>query len=139
MSDNTAGSRSYHESMQGWAAAINAQDVEKMVSFFSEDVSFEDVAMQRKCRGRDQLRALLRDWMATYETTTARLLSVSASKTTGFTEWELTVTRAASPCPAGVNRHGIVLVRGACVDEFGPDGLIHHHRDYWNTAELDAP
>ncbi|NGO74120.1 nuclear transport factor 2 family protein [Streptomyces sp. YC504] len=132
----------YGELMKAWVDSINAQDIDGMVLHFTEDVQFEDVAMKRTGQGREELRTLFLDWVAEFPSTRAELLSVTSLGTVGVTEWELTVTRAeaaadgggSGPAPAATP----IRLRGACIDELGPDGRIRVHRDYWNTADLAA-
>jgi steroid delta-isomerase-like uncharacterized protein len=129
----------YPELMARWVAAINAEDVEGMLDCFTPDVEFEDVAVHRTGRGRAELEAIFKDWMAQFRETRARLLSASALGASGAAEWELTVTRADVPGERAADpaAHGPIRLRGACVDELASDGRIRGHRDYWNTADLE--
>ena len=45
--------------LEDYFAAWNSQDVEKLLSFFTDDCLYEDVALKRIVRGKAQLRAIL--------------------------------------------------------------------------------
>jgi len=115
--------------MKAWSTG----DVEGIVACFTEDCVFEDLALQARFEGHEQLRefavavfAALPDFVWTPTTT------MFSDGGRVCTEWRFTGTQT-DDFP-GIPATGKASdIPGVTVDEIR-DGRIHQHRDYWSLA-----
>jgi steroid delta-isomerase-like uncharacterized protein len=119
--------RDYFES---WSS----HDVDKVASFFVDDLVYEDVPIRWVQRGKDEFRA---NWGAFFDACpdfNIELKALVASGDRVATEWVMTgkLTKDLHGLPATGKGFSI---RGASISELRGD-KISQNRDYWDSMEL---
>ena len=79
--------------IERWAAHWSAHDLERLLPLFSEDVSYEDVAMGAMNRGAAELRAFAEGVFSRFPDVTFELQCSFADGTRGGAEWVMRGTR----------------------------------------------
>jgi steroid delta-isomerase-like uncharacterized protein len=118
-------------SMEQWGkdltAAWNSHDVEKILSFYTEDVVYEDVAMAKINHGKDELRAFIKEFFAFAPDFKLELKSIIVSGDRFCIEGIFGGTFQ----PTGKS----FSIRGATVGELR-DGKIKRNSDYYDGSSL---
>lgn len=118
--------------LEGYAEAWSSHDVERIASFFTDDCSYEDVALGIVNRGKEQLRAFADGTFAAFPDFAIEPRSSFAAGGWTATEWVMSGThRGDLPgLPATGKRFS---VRGASIMEL-EEGKIRRNSDYWDMA-----
>ncbi|MCX6007517.1 MAG: ester cyclase [Chloroflexi bacterium] len=113
-------------------AAINSQDVDKVLSFFTDDCVYEDVAVGKVNRGKQELKAFFTGWYVFSRDLKFELTSQFSAGDWGATEWIMSGIHTGDVLgiPATNKRFS---VRGVSITELGM-GRIRRNSDYWNLA-----
>ena len=75
-----------------YIAAINSQDVDKVLSFFTDDCVYEDVAVGKVNRGKQELKAFVTGWYVFSRDLKFELTSQFSAGDWGATEWIMSGT-----------------------------------------------
>ncbi len=115
-------------------AAINAQDMDKVLSFFTDDCVYEDVAVGKVNRGKQELKDFVTGWYAFSRDLKFELTSQFSASDWGATEWIMSGTHTGDilGIPATNKRFS---VRGASISKLRKD-KISLNTDYYNLASL---
>lgn len=117
-----------------YAAAWSTQDINAILSFFTEDCVYEDMALGAVNTGKQQLEAFLRATFAAIPDFRIELKAILSSGDRAASEWIMsgTQTGAFPGIPATGKRFS---VRGASMMELY-QGKIRRNADYWSLATL---
>ncbi|MCX5997267.1 MAG: ester cyclase [Chloroflexi bacterium] len=115
-------------------AAVNSHDVDKMLTLFTDDCVYEDVAVGKVNRGKQELKTFVTGWYAFSNDIKFELTSQFSAGDWGATEWIMSGTHTGDVLgiPATNKRYS---VRGASITELGM-GRIRRNSDYWNLASF---
>jgi steroid delta-isomerase-like uncharacterized protein len=115
-----------------WARHWSSHDLDSLLSLFTDDVVFEDVAQGAVHRGKDGLRAFAERVFAGFPDVTLELTSRFATENRGGGEWVMRGTNRGE-VPGMPTTGKQVDLRGASIFEFA-DGKIRRYSDYWDMA-----
>jgi steroid delta-isomerase-like uncharacterized protein len=120
--------------IQDYYASWSSHDVEKVASFFVDDLVYEDVPMRAAQHGKDEFRA---SWSAFFDACPDFNIQMKALVTSGdqaASEWVMTgkLTKDLPGLPATGKGFSI---RGASIFELRDD-KISRNRDYWDLMAL---
>ena len=111
-------------------AAWNAHDADRLVSFYTDDVVYEDVAFGLKAHGHAELRKMAADFFASIPDLKLEVVSHAAMGNRGSVEWVFSGT------DVGLYKTGKKFsVRGASVYELR-GGKFSSNRDYYDAASI---
>jgi steroid delta-isomerase-like uncharacterized protein len=115
--------------LEDYFTAWNSQDVESILSFFTDDCLYEDVALKRIVRGKAELRALLESVFTDISGLKMDIKSVFSSGNWGASEWTMIGRFVHSGDPLLTATGKNFLVRGATVFELS-DRKVSRNTDY---------
>src|SRR5215472_2583694 len=111
-------------------AAWNAHDPDKVASFYTDDVVYEDVAFGTVARGRIEMRKLAADFFAAVPDLRLELVSDSLHNGHGTAEWVFSGT------DVGLYKTGKKFsVRGASVYQMRGRKCANN-KDYYDSATI---
>jgi steroid delta-isomerase-like uncharacterized protein len=122
--------RRIKELMQAWTS----HDVEKVLSFYTDDCAYEDVASGKVSHGKEELRAFSKENFTTAPDLKIELKSLIASGDHLAMEWVMSGTQTGKlgNLPATGKSFS---VRGVSISEL-KDGNIQHNIDYCDGASI---
>jgi steroid delta-isomerase-like uncharacterized protein len=109
--------------------AWNSRDFEKLLSFFTDDCVYEDVALGRLERGKEQVGSLIRSIFIDVPDFKMEVKSAFGSGDWGAGEWIMTGTYVHSSVPTVPATGKSFAVRGATILELRY-GKISRNTDY---------
>ncbi len=116
--------------MEKQFAAWNAHDADKLASFYTDDVIYEDVAFGLKAHGHAELRKMAADFFASVPDLKLEVVSNASMGNRGSVEWVFSGT------DVGLYKTGKKFsVRGASVYELR-GGKFSSNRDYYDSASI---
>ena len=117
-----------------YTAAWNSHDTEKVVSFFTDGCVYEELGLGVIKHGKEELRAFINSFFATFPDTNFELKSSFISGNWYAAEWVWTGTHKGNMpgLPATGKRFSI---RGVSVGEFN-EGKIKRNSDYYNKMDF---
>jgi steroid delta-isomerase-like uncharacterized protein len=111
-------------------AAWNAHDPEKLATYFTDDVVYEDVAFGMTAHGHEELRKMAAGFFAGVPDFKLEVVGHSSMGNHGSVEWVFSGT------DAGLYKTGKKFsVRGASVYEIR-GGKFSSNRDYYDSASI---
>ena len=120
--------------VKNYLAAVNSHDVDKILSFFTDDCVYEDVAVGKLNRGKQEVKAFVNRWYVLSHDLNFELTSVFSAGDWAATEWIMSGTHTGEVLgiPATNKRFSL---RGATIIELRT-GRISRNSDYWNLASF---
>jgi len=118
--------------LQDWNEAWNAHDVEKILSYFTDDIVFEDLGGARVISGKAQMRTWITETLSAFPDFRTDVKSLFVSGRWAGSEWVATGTfkgRLHHLKPTGKS----YSVQGASITELR-DGKIKRNVDYYDSA-----
>ena len=116
-------------------AAWNSHDVDKILSFYTDDYIYEDVAFGNVTRGKKELISYINSILADFPDLKYEMKSAFGTDDYIGCEWVMTGTQAHSNLP-GIPATGKKLsIRGASIIELR-QGKISLETGYWNLASM---
>jgi steroid delta-isomerase-like uncharacterized protein len=117
-----------------YTAAWNSHDAEKLASFFTDDCVYEEVALGKITRGKEEFKAFINGFFAAFPDTNFELTSNFNSGNWYCAEWVWTGTHKGpmAGLPATGRRFA---VRGVSVGEL-EEGKIKRNSEYYNKMDL---
>jgi len=115
-----------------YITALNSHDVDKILSFFTDDCVYEDVAVGVVNHGKQELKAFVTSWYVWSRDLKFERKSFFSAGDWAATEWIMSGTHTGDllGIPATNKRFSL---RGASVIEMRT-GRISRNSDYWNLA-----
>lgn len=107
-----------------WYNHLTPQSIDDLREFYHEQARFRDPF--NNLQGHEQIAALFRHM---FEVTGSPRFQVTYSQILGSTAWVSWDFHM-------VLRHRPVIIEGVTRLDFGDDGRVVSHRDYWDSAEL---
>ncbi len=118
------------ELVQEQFAAWNSHDPDKVASFYTDDVVYEDVAFGLKAHGHGELRKMAADFFTRVPDLKLEVVSNTSIGNRGSVEWVFSGT------DVGLYKTGKKFsVRGASVYEIR-GGRFSSNRDYYDSASI---
>jgi steroid delta-isomerase-like uncharacterized protein len=119
--------------MNDYVAAWNSHDIEKVLSFCTDDVVFEEVPMEKSWRGKKEAKDFAKDTFTNFPDFKIELKSGFNAGDGGAGEWVMSATFANSNIPGMPATGKSFSVPGASIIEFR-EGKISRESMYWNLA-----
>jgi len=117
-----------------YTAAWNSHDTEKLVSFFTDDCVYEEVAIGKITRGKEEFKAFINAFFAAFPDTNFELTSNFNSGNWYCAEWIWTATHKGNM--AGIPATGKrISIRGVSVGEL-KEGKIKRNSEYYNLMDF---
>jgi steroid delta-isomerase-like uncharacterized protein len=120
--------------LKEWASAWSTGDIEKLLSLFTDDVSYEDVTFGAVNAGKEALRRFAAAALAAFPGMTFELVSsvVANDASAGAFEW-IWRGKQTLDFPGLPATNTPFAIRGVSVVEFR-DAKIRRCSDYWDLA-----
>jgi len=117
-----------------WCEAWNSHQVEKVLSYVTDDIVYEDVPMARVSRGKSEMKAFVTETYTAFPDFKLELKSFLASGDLASGEWVMTGKFLGEVQSAGIKPTGKSFsVRGISIAELRGD-KIRRHTDYYDGA-----
>ena len=120
------------KTIRDWNEAWNTHGVERILSYFTDDIVFEDLGGARVIRGKAQMRTWVNETLSAFPDFRTDVKSLFVSGRRAGSEWVATGTlkgRLHHLKPTGKS----YSVRGASITELR-DGKIKRNVDYYDSA-----
>jgi steroid delta-isomerase-like uncharacterized protein len=117
-----------------YRAAWNAHDVDKVMTFFTDDCEYEDAIMREVVRGKPEMRAYLVEWLAVFPDLSFEVKNHYVGPEGGGAEFTFSGTHT-NPVMGLPATNKPFTVRGASILELR-DGKIRREADYWDAASF---
>jgi steroid delta-isomerase-like uncharacterized protein len=121
--------------MNDYIAATNAHDVEKVLTFFTDDAVYDCTPMGKVSRGKKEIKDFLNSTNADFPDFKLEMKSGFNAGDWGAGEWVMSRTFAHSNIPQMPATGKKFSVRGATILEFS-GGKISRHTNYWNLVSF---
>ena len=121
--------------MNDYVAAWNAHDMERVLSFCTDDVVFEEVPMEKVWRGKKEAKDFAKDTFTNFPDFKIEVKSGFSAGDQGAGEWVMSGTFANSSTPGMPATGKRFSVRGTSIIEFR-EGKISRESMYWNLASF---
>jgi steroid delta-isomerase-like uncharacterized protein len=115
-------------------AAWSSHDIERILSFYTDDCTYEDVVSGKVSHGKEELRAFVKDNFTTSPDLRLELKSVIASGDHLAIEWIMSGTQTGNLLNVPATGKSF-SVRGVSVSEL-KDGRIQRNTDYCDGASV---
>jgi len=123
------------KAMNDYVAAWNAHDGNKILSFCTDDVVFEEVPMGKVFRGNKEAKDFISNTFTDFPDFKIELKSGFSAGDWGAGEWVMSATFAHSSTPGMTATGKRFSVRGASIIEFR-QGKICRESMYWDLASF---
>ena len=121
--------------MNDYVAAWNAHDVNKILSFCTDDVVFEDVPIGKVWRGKKEAEDFISSGFVDFADFKIEMKSGFSAGDWGSGEWVMSGTFVHSSTPGMTATGKRFSVRGASIIEFRK-GKISRESLYWDMASF---
>jgi steroid delta-isomerase-like uncharacterized protein len=121
--------------MKNSLAAWNSHDVDKILTFFTDDCIYEDVALGVVNHGKKELKAFINSMFVDFPDVKLEGKTAFQAGDWAGVEWVMTGTFAHSSIPGMPATGKKFSIRGASVQELRK-GKIRRNSDYWNLASF---
>lgn len=118
-----------------WAEAWSTHNVERLVSLFTEDCLYEDIALGAVSRGHAELREFAEQTFAALPDFKLQVTSRFVCGNRGAIEWVMSGTQAFAVPGFPAEGKSFSSLRATTILEFR-DGKIHRNTDYWDGAAV---
>jgi steroid delta-isomerase-like uncharacterized protein len=119
---------------EDWCGAWNTDQVDKVLSYVTDDIVYEDVPMARVSRGKAEMKAFAQEAFTAFPDFKLELKSFLASGNRACAEYVMTGTFLGEIQSAGLKPTGKSFsVRGISMVELR-GGKIRRHTDYYDGA-----
>ena len=121
--------------MMDYLAATNAHDLEKILTFFTDDCVYDCMPMGKVSHGKKELKDFFSSTFANMPDFKIEAKSGFNTGDWGAVEWVMSGTFAHSNIPGVPATGKSFSVRGASITEFR-GGKISRNTNYWNLASM---
>ena len=121
--------------MNDYVAAWNAHDMERVLSFCTDDVVFEEVPMEKVWRGKKEAKDFAKDTFTNFPDFKIEVKSGFSAGDQGAGEWVMSGTFAHSSNPAMPATGKKFSIPGVGINEYS-GGKISRVTNYWNLASF---
>jgi len=121
--------------MNDYLAAMNAHDVEKFLTFFTDDAVYECTPLGKVSRGKKEIKDFISSTFADFPDFKLEMKSGFNAGDRGAAEWVMSGTFAHSSMPGMPATGKKFSVRGVAITEF-KNGKISRNTNYWNLASF---
>jgi steroid delta-isomerase-like uncharacterized protein len=123
----------YQEMFREYVASWNAHDIEKILSFFTDDLVYEHVPRGENYRGKDQLKAWVKGTFDSIPDFKIDMPLLFGSGDLLACEWVMTGTNTGPLSPEIPATGKSFSVRGSSIVQM-KEGRIQRNADYWDLA-----
>jgi len=121
--------------MGDYLAAMNAHDLDKMLTFFTDDAVYDCTPRDKVSRGKEEIKDGFSSTFTSFPDLKIEVKSAFNASDQGVSEWVMSGTFAKSDIPGMPATGKKFSVRGATVNAF-KGGKISRVTNYWNLAEF---
>ncbi len=121
--------------MMGYLAAMNAHDLDKMLTFFTDDAVYDCTPRGIVSKGKEEIKDFFSNTFTSFPDFKIEMKSGFNAGDRGAGEWVMSGTFAKSDTPAMPATGKKFSVRGAGITEF-KGGKISRSTNYWNLASF---
>jgi steroid delta-isomerase-like uncharacterized protein len=121
--------------MNDYLEATNAHDVEKILTFFTDDAVYECTPVGMVSRGKKEIKDFLSSMFVDFPDFKLEMKLGFNAGERGAGEWVMSGTFAHSSNPGMPATGKSFSVRGATITEFS-GGKISRNTNYWNLASF---
>jgi steroid delta-isomerase-like uncharacterized protein len=121
--------------MNDYLSAWNAHDVERILSFFTDDCVYNCTPMGKVSQGKNELKDFLSNMFTEFPDAKIEMKSSFGTGDKGAGEWILSGTFAHSSNPAMPATGKSFSVPGVGINEYS-GGKISRVTNYWNLASF---
>jgi len=112
--------------------SLNSHDISKLISLFSENCLYEEVATGRRYTGRNNIAAYIRSTIDGIPDTKFKTVNILANDSLAVVEWLWTGTNSVGWAEMGIPATNKSLkLQGLSIMKI-KNGLITRNRDYWD-------
>jgi steroid delta-isomerase-like uncharacterized protein len=115
-----------------YAKAWSSQDIDRILSFFTEDCEFEDVAMKIVSHGKDELKAFLAETFRALPDFKMEIRRIVVAGDVTTFEWIASATSAGAFGAFPPTGKSYTIKAATILDFHG--SIIHRAADYWDLA-----
>jgi steroid delta-isomerase-like uncharacterized protein len=119
--------------MNDYVAAWNAHDMERVLSFCTDDIVYEDVPIEKAWRGKKEAKDFVSSTFTNFPDFKIEVKASFGAGDGGAGEWVMSGTFANSSIPGVPATGKSFSIPGASVIEFR-EGKINRESMYWNMA-----
>jgi len=120
--------------IEEYIAAWDASDLEKVLTYFADELVYEDMCLQHTMHTKDELRAFWQAWFDVVADNTGKIEYLMVDGEQYMFEWTVTGTLNGPFGPIqGTGQH--IVLKGASVGTVR-DGVIVADRDYWDLTQV---
>jgi steroid delta-isomerase-like uncharacterized protein len=127
--------RDVKKMIDDYILAWNSHDINKIISFFTDDCIYENLAHGKVYHGKKEVTASFNSIMADFPDLKFEVKSVFVAGDWAGQEWVMSGTHAHSSNPAIKATGKTFSVRGATIYQLR-DGKISRESDYYNLATI---
>jgi steroid delta-isomerase-like uncharacterized protein len=121
--------------MMDYLAAMNAHDLERILTFFTDDAVYDCIPMGKVSHGKKEIKDFFSDTFTSFPDFKLEPKSGFMAGDQGASEWVMSGTFAQSTIPGMPATGKKFSVRGAAITEF-KGGKVSRHTNYWNLASF---
>jgi ketosteroid isomerase-like protein len=129
---------------EGYYGALKAKpfDMEKLVSFWAEDIRYEDVSAQAVCNSKAEGKAWFEKWWAAWPHNILEVINLFVSGDRLACEWIWTIpeesltSEEAKAAGVHVAKTGDLKIKGVSIQELNAEGKIQGNRDYYDITAI---
>jgi steroid delta-isomerase-like uncharacterized protein len=125
----------FERMMNDYWAATNSHDMERILSFFTDDVVYEDVALGKVNRGKKEVKDFLSEAFFKFPDFKIEMKSGFNAGDWSVGEWIMSGTFVQSSNPGRPATSRTFSVRGVSITEFRR-GKISRNSDYWDYTSF---
>lgn len=114
--------------------AANSHDINKFTTFYTDDCIYEDMAMGRVNRGKEELKAFFQEMFVMSPDVKFELKSAFSFGDWAASEWVMTGTHAGDTPELPASGKSFTI-RGASITQMR-NGKVSRQSDYWNLMSL---
>ena len=120
--------------LKDYDRALSSGDLDKAMSFFTDDCVYEDIALGTVKHGKEEVKAFLKIVLNAFPDYRLEIVSSIISGDLAAIEWVMTGTHTGPIFNVQVTGKSI-LIRGTSITEL-QDGKIRRNSDYYNLMTL---
>ena len=122
--------KSQIEEMSAW----NSHDIDKMVSYYTDDCIYDNAGLGVVSHGKKELKEYFVNLFNIFPDARFEMNSYFRSGDWGAGEWTMSGTHSGnSPGIPATGKN--ILNKGALIEQYR-NGKIYRHTDYWNMVEF---
>ncbi len=121
--------------LEAWGTFWSSHDVEHLLSFFSNDCTYDEVTFGNVYQGKAEIKAFVEEIFAVFPDFKVENRSWFAANDRGSVEWTISgIHKGDLPGAPATNQQ--FSIRGVTIIHELESGKVKHCSDYWDFATL---